>query len=171
MSFSTEVHRVISELNKHEVRYLVVGGIAVNLHGWQRSTTDIDVITDLSYENLQRFGETLRILGYSPRQPIKIEEASDPKIREQGRKEKNAVALFFQNNSAPYTAVDILYNSPLDFEQAYEARKEFKLNSGDSIKVCSLEHLIQLKRQSSRKRDMDDVEALEAIAIGRDLNE
>ena len=46
---------LFSALNKAKVRYLVVGGIAVNLYGIERATADIDLVVDLEENNLNRF--------------------------------------------------------------------------------------------------------------------
>ena len=44
--------RLFSALNRSKVRYLVVGGIAVNLYGIERATADIDLVVDLEDRNL-----------------------------------------------------------------------------------------------------------------------
>jgi hypothetical protein len=49
-------------LNEHGARYLVVGGIAINHHGFIRATEDIDILVDLDLENQRRVKRALEIL-------------------------------------------------------------------------------------------------------------
>ena len=59
--------KVFKELNKRKVRYVVIGGIAVNLYGIPRFTRDLDLAVDLSEKNLTRLISTMNSLGYKPR--------------------------------------------------------------------------------------------------------
>lgn len=58
---------VFRALNRHGVRYLIVGGVAVNLSGVPRMTKDLDLMLDLSPGNLALFLSAVRDLGYRPR--------------------------------------------------------------------------------------------------------
>ncbi len=51
--------------NKHEVNYLVIGGYAVSIHGYPRSTKDIDVCIELSELNAVKMVEVIRDFGFS----------------------------------------------------------------------------------------------------------
>ena len=52
--------RLFSVLNRNKIRYLVVGGIAVNLYGIERATADIDLVVDLEDRNLKRFVSVIK---------------------------------------------------------------------------------------------------------------
>ena len=54
-------------LNDHSVRYLVTGGITVNLYGIPRATADIDLVVKLDSENITRFVSAAREIGLVPR--------------------------------------------------------------------------------------------------------
>lgn len=62
--------RLFHVLNQAKVRYLVVGGVAVNLHGYPRFSADVDLLLFLEKDNLKVFGDTLRRLGYAARLPV-----------------------------------------------------------------------------------------------------
>ena len=48
------IERVLAALNAAEVRYLVVGGVAVVLHGYLRTTADLDLVVELETDNVLR---------------------------------------------------------------------------------------------------------------------
>ncbi|MEK6374598.1 MAG: hypothetical protein AABO58_18075 [Acidobacteriota bacterium] len=55
-----EIEELLTALNAGGVRYLVVGGVAVVLHGYARATFDLDLVIELDTQNLER---ALRIFG------------------------------------------------------------------------------------------------------------
>jgi len=56
---------VFTILNEKNVRYVVIGGIALVLHGVLRMTVDLDLIIDLEEENIDRFLSAMKSLGYN----------------------------------------------------------------------------------------------------------
>ena len=60
------------ELQKHEVQYLVVGGIAINLHGVERATMDVDLVLAMDDGNLQRFLGAATNLELKPSLPVRL---------------------------------------------------------------------------------------------------
>lgn len=79
--------RLFDTLNKCGVEYLVCGGIAVNLYGIERATADIDITVSLDEENLDRFVSAAKKLGLKPKMPVKLEELTDHRKREEWRDE------------------------------------------------------------------------------------
>ena len=61
-------------MNRRKVRYLLAGGIAVNLYGIERATADIDIIVDLEDGNLQRFINVVKEMGFKPKVPVMLED-------------------------------------------------------------------------------------------------
>ncbi|MBI3541120.1 MAG: hypothetical protein HY073_03160, partial [Deltaproteobacteria bacterium] len=57
---------ILTALSKAKVRYLVAGGIAMNLHGFSRATFDLDLIIFLKKENILKFTKVMTKLGYCP---------------------------------------------------------------------------------------------------------
>lgn len=160
MEYQTEYERIFDTLNKHEVAYLVVGGVAVNLYGIERSTIDLDITVRTDENNLMRLSKALSSLGYKPRQPINLIDAAKPEKREEWIKEKGAKALFFYSDERPFLTIDILIDLPFEFDEAYGRRKDFELEPIGVIPTASLNDLIASKEKSLRKIDFTDVEHL-----------
>ena len=60
MELQKEIVRVCEALNSEGVKYVVVGGCAVILHGYFRTTHDIDLLVDSSIENIRRLKKALQ---------------------------------------------------------------------------------------------------------------
>jgi len=69
----------LRQLNLGGIRYLVAGGVAVNIHGVERLTGDIDLILETSRANLERFWDLLSEIGFQCRVPIVREQFADSK--------------------------------------------------------------------------------------------
>ena len=152
---------ILREFYKNKVRYIVVGGIAVNLHGIPRMTADLDLMIDLEKENVLKFIEILKSLDYVPKIPENPENLANPEKREEWKKRKMQ-AFTFWNVKKPYQQVDIFIENPIEFGKAY-SRKE-KIKAADfEIYIISIDDLIKIKRKSGRKQDLCDIEALKKI--------
>ncbi len=90
--FYEDVFRI---LNEYKVKYIVVGGVAVVLHGVLRFTADLDLIVELKEENLEKFYVALGTIGYLPKVPVKKEEFKDARKREEWKKEKGMKVFSF----------------------------------------------------------------------------
>ncbi|MHB9111046.1 MAG: nucleotidyltransferase domain-containing protein [Thermoleophilia bacterium] len=161
MMFYEEILRA---LQKHGVRYLILGGAAVNLHGVPRMTADLDITVDISAQNVEALVEALAESGMKVSLPLDPTGLSDAEQRREWRQEKHLEALTFQSagSGAPYREVDIVIEPPLDFEEMYEARTWLEI---DDIRVdlVSLSHLIEIKSNLGREQDLADVKALKKI--------
>lgn len=155
---------VLKSLQKHGVRYLILGGAAVNLHGVPRMTGDLDIAVDLSSENVNALVDALEEAELKPSLPVDPRTLTDPGERDRLRQEKHLVALTFQGTAGdrPYREVDVLLDNPIDFNEMYEKRE--RLTTGDiTIDVVSLDHLIEIKSGQGREQDLADAEALKKI--------
>jgi hypothetical protein len=150
------------KLQNHNVQYLVCGGLAVNLHGVPRMTADIDIILNLTSENIQRFEECTNELNYKLSVPVKLSNISSDNFRKELRETKNLIALSFFNYDKDFLALDVLLDFPIAFQELWDKRKERK--EGDTIvNVVSIEHLIQLKEYAARVQDKQDIYYLSKI--------
>jgi len=86
---------IFKEFESVGVRYLVVGGMAVNLFGYARMTMDMDIMVDLSDENLARIVDVMSRHGFSPRSPVSPEELISAEKRDEWIKEKGAIVFTF----------------------------------------------------------------------------
>jgi predicted nucleotidyltransferase len=136
----------IQSLNDNGVRYLVVGGYAVALHGHPRYTKDIDIWVDLDLENAGKliraidqfgFGE----LGLNPddfMEADQIIQLGDPPNR-----------------------IDLITSLPgVEFADCFSSRLEVEMD-GVKVNFIDLENLRKNKKASGRFQDLADLESLE----------
>jgi predicted nucleotidyltransferase len=154
------LRELLERLVEAEVRFVLVGGLAVNAWGYMRATQDVDVVPDPDRENLARLDVLLRNLG--------------GKVDVGGRLlDADSITTFLRTGDRTFVRtelgqVDVLQGLPQipRYGELKGQAKEVDLD-GLVVRVCSLEHLLAMKRASARPRDQEDVEALEA-AQGRD---
>ena len=77
----TYYSELFAAFEKAKIRYLVVGGVAVVLHGFLRATADLDLIIALDPENVEKFLRLMKELGYKPRVPVSIDDFASPEQR------------------------------------------------------------------------------------------
>lgn len=138
------------------MRFVLVGGLAVNAWGYLRATRDVDFVPDPNPENLSRLNSLLKDL--------------DGKVDVGGKLlAGSAISTFLRTGDRTLVAtelgqVDVLQGLPQvpPFAVLEEQAKDVDLD-GLVVRVCSLEHLIEMKRSSERARDHEDVAALEAV--------
>ncbi len=156
-------------MNKNRVRYVVVGGVAVVLHGVVRMTADVDLFVDLSENNLIKFGEVLCRLGYKPKIPVKVSDFADKSKRETWRKEKGMLVFSFFHLKRHLDLIDVFVYEPIRFDVVYKERKIIDAK-GLRIPIVSVKHLKQLKKKAGRLQDLSDIEALKEIERFRRKN-
>lgn len=147
--FEEEIENFLIMLSKHEVRYLLVGGLAVNFHGYSRTTGDVDLWLDESKEN--------RIKLINALKEYKIEGAeaflTHPLIA--GYSE-----LLLDNGIYVDFMSDLQFFKQNNFNECYEIADFFKINDTINVPVLHVNKLISEKQQSSRPKDKDDAEQL-----------
>ncbi|MDQ6910228.1 MAG: hypothetical protein M3Z84_05510 [Actinomycetota bacterium] len=151
---------VLEALERHEVRYVVVGGVATVLRGYPRLTLDLDLAIDLD-----RAGpaiDALVQLGFVPLLPVNPHEFADPEKRREWVDERNLKVFALSDPDDPFRQVDIFAENPLPFEALWAEASEVQFGA-ISARVASTEHLITMKRMAGRGKDLEDVEALEEL--------
>lgn len=157
---------IFKEFELRDVRYLVVGGMAVNLYGYVRLTMDLDIMVDLSDENLSGIVDVMEKFGYTPRVPVNPHEFISEEKRDEWIKEKGAIVFTFIDLKSPFKHIDIFLRNPIDFEDAH-SRKEVMTVGGIKINIASIDDLIKMKSLTGRPRDMEDINHLERIKVLR----
>lgn len=157
-----DVAIIISTLNDADVRYLVVGGLAVVVHGYVRFTDDIDLVVQLDSENVRRAMNVLQGLGYRPLVPVDAAEFADAAKRERWRTEKNMKVFQLTNSERPDTRVDLFVYEPFDFDDAYR-RAPRELIFGSRAPIVPLAELLDMKRAAGRPKDLGDIGELEVL--------
>lgn len=153
---------VFRELNKEKVKYVVVGGGAVVLHGVVRMTVDLDLFVNFSEKNLLKFAEVLTRLGYRPKVPVKASDFADATKRARWKKEKQMVVFSFFHVKRHHDLIDVFIYEPIQFDKVYKQKKIITAG-GIRIPIISIEHLKLLKKMASRPQDIADIEALEEV--------
>ncbi|MFM2197463.1 MAG: hypothetical protein RLZZ505_895 [Verrucomicrobiota bacterium] len=157
------VHLIARTLQAANIRYLVVGGLAVNAHGYQRFTSDLDLVIHLTPENIQRALESFASIGYFPSIPITPAQFSDPENRRRWREEKNMLVLNLFNERHRRTPIDIFVTEPFNFETESQNALELPIDDITSIPIVSLPTLLEMKKAAGRSKDLLDIEYLNRL--------
>ena len=142
--FNEDFLDFINVLNKAEVEYILVGGYAVILHGYARSTADMDVWVNKTPANYHKLKKAFQLFGA----PIFSEKdfiESDFDVWGIGR-EPNRIEILNQLKG-------------VTFEEAYPFCKTFIQNKIE-VKYIHINHLIKAKQASGRFKDKNDIEQL-----------
>ena len=153
---------VLKALNDANVRFLVVGGVAVVLHGHLRTTADLDLVVELDSENLKRALDALETEGFRPRAPVALRAFADPNTRRSWIESKNLQVFSLWHPELPGFEVDLFVEEPFDFGEAWQRRIEVQL-AETIAPVVGLEDLLTLKRTAGRALDLEDAAMLEAL--------
>ena len=151
--------QVFRAFNKADINYLVVGGVAVNLHGYLRFTADLDILLLLEEKNLQKTDSVMKEMGYSTRLPVSIMELKDQEKVRSWLKEKNLKAFSFIPPKDNPLLIDIIIEESLKFRKIAD-QKIIKKISNVPIPVISIQDLVKMKKKANRKKDLIDLEAL-----------
>lgn len=163
---SGRVEWVLTALEREGVRYLVVGGVAVVLHGHLRTTLDLDLVLQLDRSNLERALRAFAELGLQPQVPVALESFADPVNREAWLREKNMTVFSLWHPDHPGFAVDLFVQEPFDFDAVYSRALRVPLQ-GVQATVVSREDLMEMKRATGRAQDLQDAAALAQLAEER----
>lgn len=152
--WNSAITQFISLANQHNVKMLMVGGGAVNFHGYQRHSADVDFWIETTEENFKSLILVFQEMGY------KIEELPE-KVKKQ-----------LQNISLKFSPIDLnlelITNFSINksFQEAYDVAEEVVIDEKDLLlrwRVLTLEDLITSKIRSGRPKDLLDVQELKRI--------
>ena len=152
---------IIKAFQKHKVKYVIAGGIAVNLHGSLRSSSDMDILVEMSDDNLKKVVLLLQRMGYRVKQAVNPLDIADARIRRSWIKQKNMKAFNFYKGDS-LKEVDIIIDSPVSYEDAERSARRIRID-GAVLPVISIDNLIKMKSNTGRAVDRLDVEQLRKI--------
>ena len=148
-----KLSELVKALKKEKINYMIVGGYAVNFHGYSRNTVDIDLIIKFTLANLKKIEKLLQQMGMVSRLPI--DAVSVYKFRDEYIKNRNLIAWNFYNENDPTDQIDILINHDVsDFKS-----EKFRVGQLE-FKVISKEDLIRMKKKAGRDKDLLDIKEL-----------
>jgi len=152
---------ILREFQKQKVKYVLVGGIAVNMLGYLRSTADMDILVEMSNENLAKVVSILKGQGYHVKQPVDPMGIADEKIRHEWIHNKHMKAFNFYKEDE-LKEVDIIIESPISYEEAKRGALKIKIEDM-VLPVISIDNLIKMKKNTGRSIDKLDIERLRKI--------
>jgi hypothetical protein len=162
----TNVESIFRALHDAGAKYVVVGGLAVVLHGHARLTADIDLVIDLAPGEAVKVLSALERIGMIPRAPVPIRDFLDPERRRIWRDEKNLRVFSLHDPRRPLVEVDLFVDPPIDFD-TLAARAERRVVGTTPLLIAAIPDLVVMKRVAGRTKDLEDIHALEAIALRR----
>ena len=153
---------LFSALTRHKVDYLLIGGLAVSLHGVERATMDVDITVAMNPDNLASLIETARELKLTPVPPVPLEALTDLELLRLWHTERHLEAFALRAPGLAGVTVDVLLFPPVEFVGM--ARRAVEFNVADtSIRVASIDDLIALKQAVGRPIDLSDIEHLQRV--------
>jgi hypothetical protein len=151
---------ILKAFHKHRVKYVLVGGIAFNLLGGFRATEDLDILVDMTDENLLKLVKILKQYKYYVKQPVDPLKIADEDIRKDWINNKNMKAFCFYKETGEQ--VDLIIDSPVDYGQAVKKAKSVRVDK-IVLPVISIDDLIKMKAGTGRDKDKFDVQQLRVI--------
>lgn len=152
---------VLREFQEQKVKFIIVGGIAVNLLGSLRSTADLDILVEMKDDNLRKIVGILKNKGYRVKLPIEPMGIADAALRQDWIKNKHMKAFNFYKEDE-LKEVDIIIDSPVSYNKAKKGISRIKVD-GVVFPVISIDNLIEMKQGTGRGIDKLDVEQLRKI--------
>ncbi|HQN65264.1 MAG TPA: hypothetical protein PK372_08425 [Rugosibacter sp.] len=153
---------LFSKLQQHDVRYLLIGGLAVSLHGVERATMDIDITVAMKEENLSHLIACAESLNLKPVMPVPLSSLKNIALLKQWHLEKNMQAFALRTDELAGVTLDVLLFTPLNFDEMQSRAVHFDVG-GVKIPVASIDDLIAMKRAAGRAIDLSDIVHLEKL--------
>lgn len=136
---------VFASFQKHDVKYLVLGGVAAVLHGVPRATFDLDILIEANPDNAQRLLNAPTDAGIGTSSLIKVDELL-----------ANEITVFKDR-----VRIDVQTFTPgIIFEEAWKNRLTMEYQ-GQEFFVVSKQDLISAKKAAARKIDLEDIHLLD----------
>ena len=152
-----DLRALLETLTRHDVRFVIVGAVAVAAHGYVRGTADLDIVPDDDRANLKRLRAALVELGSTL--PLAENRPFDPA--------RDAAALESHKNVTLDTrlgGLDVMQRTP--GIPTYDELDREAIQSdlmGVPVRVCSLRHLRAMKDAAGRPQDLLDLSNLPEV--------
>lgn len=149
-----DAERILRVLDEFGVDFVVVGGVAVQTHGYIRFTKDLDVIARASILNMTRLSEALVALQAELRTPGTMRLEDPHQLR-------RAALVPAMTDAGPLDVINMEHvaGAPRSYDALREAALVVEI-AGLQVAVAGLSDLIRMKRAAGRQQDLMDIEAL-----------
>jgi predicted nucleotidyltransferase len=148
METQSELLRLLNEFNRNGVRYMIVGGFAVNHYGYSRTTFDVDMYLEDTITNRKKLIDALDQLGYG-RMDMLLNAPILPGYCE----------IIMDDEMYLDLMTDIMGLNSKDYESQY-ARRTTAVIQGIEVHYISYQDLLENKKETGRMKDIDDYENL-----------
>lgn len=146
ISLENDILDFLKICNQFKVKYLVVGGFAVSIHGYPRSTKDLDVCIELSEDNALKMLDVIDEFGFSS-----LNLKKDDFLKKD----------FITQIGYPPLRIDILNDlDGVSFEEAWNFKKEVLIEKVP-VFFIGYDQLLTVKKKSGRPQDLADIHHLE----------
>lgn len=147
LKLETDFTDFVKLCNKYEVEYLVIGGYAVSIHGYPRSTKDFDVCIRISEENAKKMVEVIKDFGFGS-----LKLAKDDFLKRD----------FITQLGHEPVRIDILNDlDGVPFQEAWENKRIVDFD-GSKINFIGYAELLKVKEKAGRPQDIADINKLKS---------
>jgi hypothetical protein len=138
--------------HKNNLRYLLIGGFAVNYYGYNRNTDDMDVWLAPTTINQQAFINTLLCMNYSETEVAPLQN-------------EDFTTYFVGNLGSDGARIDVLtvVHHAISFDEAEKNKQVFEITDNVFMNIVPYDFLKDIKLRSTRQKDLFDIARLEEI--------
>jgi DNA modification methylase len=156
-NWDAEIKSFLVGCIEQKVRLILVGGGAVNFHGYQRHSADVDFWLDPDAENMDRLVRVFQQMGFS------IDD-----VPAEVRQQQQNISIKFSPEQ-PYIELITRFALGKAFDQAWKHSKTARLRTDEKItyQVLDLEDLIENKTRAARPKDLLDIQELKRLSEDR----
>ena len=159
---------LLTTLADADIDFVIVGGLAMQMHGYGRQTYDVDVALAMNDGNLDKFVSLAAQLKLIPVIPEKLESLKNAQQLDRWHGEKGMVAFALRGPGD--LVLDVLIRPVVVFD-VLRANSVTKSFLGRKFRVAELDDLLLMKRAAARPKDLIDIIALEKLKRGENPNE
>lgn len=145
--FNDDFRDFIQSLNKFEVEYILVGGYAVIIRGYSRSTGDMDIWVNKTEANYHKLQNAIVAFGL-PSKAIRKDQFFSDEFD------------VFSFGKPPFAIEVMTAVKGLDFEKTYQASTVECIDNTLNVRIIHLNQLIEAKKAAGRSKDLNDIENL-----------
>ena len=145
--FNDDFRDFIQQLNIHGVRYILIGGYSVILHGYPRTTGDMDIWVERTPENYKRIQLAFSDFG------MPVFDMTEENFL-------NHTEIDVFTYGRPPASIDIMIKvKGLSFDECYDNAVFFEVD-GLQVRTIHIDNLITAKKTAGRAKDINDLENL-----------
>lgn len=153
---------LFAALNRHQVSYVLIGGLAVALHGIERNTMDVDICVVVSPTNLTHLVAAAQELQLQPMLPVPLQVLEDIETLRRWCTERHLQAFALRSDELAGVTLDVLLFPSVDPQDMVQRAQRLDI-AGVQVPLACIDDLIALKQSAGRPIDLADIEHLKRI--------